>query len=126
MLSNDRFILSFTGDQFLQMIASTGHVAPQLDNLQPIDQRFSARSSPTTLVTACSWVPVLHQVFPYQRIERNDPILWTPRFLDITHQDIFLCFYVKDIKYQTKIRDIIDLKQEITEANSTIDKPRLQ
>ena len=39
---------------------------------------------------------------------------------------LFLWGYVKDIMYQTKIRDINDLKQRITDAIATIDEAMLQ
>ena len=39
---------------------------------------------------------------------------------------LFLWGYVKDIVYRTKIRDINDLKQRITEAIATIDEALLQ
>ena len=35
-------------------------------------------------------------------------------------------YYVKDIVYRTKIRDINDLKQRITDAIATIDEAMLQ
>ena len=45
---------------------------------------------------------------------------------DITPLDFFLWGYVKDIVYQTKVRDIADLKQRIRNAIATIDEPMLQ
>ena len=35
-------------------------------------------------------------------------------------------FYVKDIVYRTKVRDITDLKQRISDAIATIDEDMLQ
>jgi hypothetical protein len=40
--------------------------------------------------------------------------------------DFFLWGYVKDIVYRTKVRDITNLKQRITEAIATIDEDMLQ
>jgi len=51
---------------------------------------------------------------------------WPPRSPDITPLDFFLWGYVKDIVYRTKIRDINDLKQRITDAIATIDEAMLQ
>ena len=39
---------------------------------------------------------------------------------------LFLWGYVKDIMYRTKIRDINDLKQRITDPIATIDETLLQ
>jgi hypothetical protein len=40
--------------------------------------------------------------------------------------DFFLWGYVKDIVYRTKVRDITNLKQRITEAIATTDEDMLQ
>jgi hypothetical protein len=40
--------------------------------------------------------------------------------------DFFLWGYVTDIVYKTKVQDINDLKERITEAIATIDKPMLE
>ena len=59
-------------------------------------------------------------------IGRDGPIPWPPRSPDITPLDFFLWGYVKDIVYRTKIRDITDLKQKITDVIATIDEAMLQ
>jgi hypothetical protein len=40
--------------------------------------------------------------------------------------DFFLWGYVKDIVYKTKVRDINDLKQRITDAIATVDEAMLE
>jgi hypothetical protein len=40
--------------------------------------------------------------------------------------DFFLWCYVKDIVYQTKVREVTNLKQRITDAIATIDEGMLQ
>jgi hypothetical protein len=40
--------------------------------------------------------------------------------------DFFLWNYVKDIVYRTKVRDITNLKQRITDVIATTDEGRLQ
>jgi hypothetical protein len=40
--------------------------------------------------------------------------------------DLFLWCYVKDIVYRTKVRDITNLKQRITDAIATTDEGMLQ
>ena len=52
----------------------------------------------------------LNETFPDRWIERDGPIPWPTRSLDITPLDFFLWGYVKDIIYQTKVRDINDLQ----------------
>ena len=49
---------------------------------------------------------------------------WTPRSPDITHLDLFLWGYVKDM-YQTKVRDVADLKQRIRNATAKMARNRL-
>ena len=46
--------------------------------------------------------------------------------LDITPLDFFLWGYVKDIVYRTKVQNITDLKQRISNAIATIDEDMLQ
>ena len=50
----------------------------------------------------------------------------TTRSPDITPLDFFLWVYVKNIVYQTKVRDITDLKQRISNDIATIDEDMLQ
>ena len=57
---------------------------------------------------------------------RDGSIPWPPRSPDITPLDFFLWGYVKDIVYRTKVRDIDDLKQRISNAITTIDETMLQ
>jgi hypothetical protein len=48
-------------------------------------------------------------------------------FINLLHKlDFFLWGYVKDIVYRTKVRDITNLKQRITDAIATIDEGMLQ
>ena len=50
---------------------------------------------------------------------------WPSRLPDITPLDFFLWGYVKDIVYQTKVRNVAGLKQRIRNAIAIIDGPRL-
>ena len=50
----------------------------------------------------------------------SGPIPWLPCFPDITLLDFFLWGYVKDIVYQTKVKDINDLQHRIIYANHTV------
>ena len=49
-----------------------------------------------------------------------------PRSTDITSLDFFLWGYVKDMVYRTKVRDITELKQRISNAIDTSDEAMLQ
>ena len=51
---------------------------------------------------------------------------WPPRSPDITPLNFFLWGCVKDIMYRTKMQDITDLKQRISNAIATIDEYMLQ
>ena len=53
-------------------------------------------------------------------------VSWPPRSPDITLLEFFLWVYVKDIVYQTKVRDITDLKQRISNAIATDGEAMLQ
>ncbi|KOX75451.1 hypothetical protein WN51_12195 [Melipona quadrifasciata] len=61
----------------------------------------------------------LNETFPDRWIGRG-------RSPDITALDFFLWGSVKDIVYRTKVRDMTDLKQRITDAIATIDESMLQ
>ena len=54
------------------------------------------------------------------------PISWPPRSPHITPLNFFLWGYVKDIWYRTKVQDLADLKQRISNAIDTIDEAMLQ
>lgn len=56
----------------------------------------------------------------------DGPIPWSPQSPDITPLDFFLWGYVKDVVYRTKIQDITDLKQKISDATATTDEAMLQ
>ena len=47
-------------------------------------------------------------------------------FTRITPLNFFLWGYVKDIVYQTKVQDMTDLKQKISNSITTIDEAMLQ
>ena len=51
---------------------------------------------------------------------------WPPRSPDITPLDFFLWGYVKNIVYLTKVRDMTDLRQRISNAIAAIDEAMLQ
>ena len=70
----------------------------------------------------CVFVSFLMKHFSDRWIGRDGPISWPPCSPDITPLDFFLWGYVKDIVYQTKVRDITDLKQRIFNAIATIDE----
>ena len=62
----------------------------------------------------------LNETFPDRWIGCDGPIPCLPHSPDITLLDFFLCRYVKDIIYQTKVRDINDLQHSIIEAIDTV------
>ena len=68
----------------------------------------------------------LNETFSDRWIGRDGPISWPSRSPDITPLDFFLWLYVKDIVYRTKVRDITDLKQRISDAIATIDEDMLE
>ena len=93
--------------------------APQLNDLQPtiIFQQDGAPPHWGLHVRG-----FLNQIFPHRWIGRDGPIPWPPRSPDITPLHFFLWVHVKDIVYRTKIGDITDLKQRITDAIATTDE----
>ena len=68
----------------------------------------------------------LNETFPDRWIGKDGPISGPPRSPDITPLDFFLWGYVKDIVYRTKVRDITDSKQRISNAIDTINEAMLQ
>ncbi|GBM37564.1 hypothetical protein AVEN_227963-1 [Araneus ventricosus] len=63
--------------------------------------------------------------FPRCWIGRGDPIPWSPRSPDVAPLDFFSWGYVKNIVYQSPIRDTDELKSRITAATQTVDSAML-
>lgn len=59
--------------------------------------------------------------FPDWWIRRDGPIPWPPHSPNIIPTDFFLWGYVKEIVYRTKIWDVNDLKQKLTDAIAIIE-----
>ena len=95
----------------------TEHMSPQLGQYKPqiIFQQDGA--PPHWGLEVCQF---LNETFPDRWIGRDSPIPWLPCFPDITLLDFFLWSYVKDIIYQTKIREINDLQHRIIKAIDTV------
>ena len=112
---------SITADVYLDLL--TEYVAPQLIEFHPtiIFQQHGAPPHWGLHVRE-----FLNETFPNRWIGRDGPIPWPPRSPDITLLDFFLWGYVKDIVYKTKVQDIDDLKQRISNAMTTIDEAMLQ
>jgi hypothetical protein len=68
---------------------------------------------------------VLKETFPDRWIGRGGPIVLSP-CSDFTPLNYFLWGYVKDIMYWTKVRDITNRKQRLTDAIATTDEGMLQ
>ena len=58
--------------------------------------------------------------FPEAWIGRRGPVEWPPRFPDLSPLDFYLWGHLKAMVYQEKIRDIIHLKERITNAITSI------
>ena len=110
-----------TADVYLDLL--TKYVAPQLLDSQPtfIFQQNGAPPHWELRVRQ-----FLNKTFSDRWIGRDGPISWPPCSPDITPLDFFLRGYVKDIVYRTKVRDITDLRQRISNAIATIDEAMLQ
>ena len=110
-----------TADIYLDLL--TEYVAPQLIDSQPtiIFQQDGAPPHWGLRVRQ-----FLNKTFSDRWIGRDGPISWPLRSPDITPLDFFLWDFVKDIVYRTKVRDITDLKQRISNAIATIDEAMLQ
>lgn len=98
-------------------------MAPQLDDFQPIIIFQQDGAPPHWRLCVHGF---LNQTFPDRGIGRDGPIPWSPHSPDITPLDFFLWVYAKDNVYRTKILDITDLKQKITDAIATVDEAVLQ
>ncbi|GBL79820.1 hypothetical protein AVEN_28894-1 [Araneus ventricosus] len=68
---------------------------------------------------------VLGEKFPRRWIGSGGPIRWPPRSPDMDALDFFLWGYVKNIVYQSPIRDTDELKSRITGAIQTVDSAML-
>ena len=85
---------SITAQIYLNLL--TEYVSPQLEQYQPL-VIFQQDGAPPHWGLAVR--QFLNDAFPDTWIRRDGPILWPPRFPDITPLDFFLRGYVKDIVY---------------------------
>ncbi|GBM18465.1 hypothetical protein AVEN_66824-1 [Araneus ventricosus] len=90
---------------------------PQIEDLQP-NIIFQQDGSPPHWSLEVR--KVLDENFPSRWIGSGGPIPWPPRFPDITSLD-FLWGYVKNIVYQSPIRDIDELKSRTKAVIQTVD-----
>ena len=112
---------SITADVYLDLL--TEYVAPQLIEFQPTIIFQQDGAPPHWGLHVCEF---LNETFSNRWIGRYGPIPWPPRSSDITPLDFFLWGYIKDIVYKTKVSDIDDLKQRISNAMTTINEAMLQ
>ena len=98
-------------------------MAPQLIDSQPTIIFQQDGAPPHWGLHVCQF---FNETFSDRWIGRDGPISWPPRSPDIPLLDFFLWGFVKDIVYRTKVRDITDLKQRISDAIATIDEDMLQ
>ncbi|GBN11579.1 hypothetical protein AVEN_178254-1 [Araneus ventricosus] len=107
-------------DNYLDMLEIFAF--PQIEDLQPniIFQRNGAPPHWSLEVRK-----VLNEKFPRRWIGRGGPIPWPPRSPDITPLDFFVWIYMKNIVYQSPIRDTEEIKIRITAAIHTVDSEML-
>jgi hypothetical protein len=68
----------------------------------------------------------LNQQFQGKWIGRRGPITWPPRSPDLTPLHFFQWGYIKDLVYQTKVQDVVELYRQITAAYETVTPVMLQ
>jgi hypothetical protein len=68
---------------------------------------------------------VLNEAFPGRWLGHDGPMVWAPRFPDLTPPDFYLWGYVKGQVFKTKVRDVPELKQRITAAIQAIISQRV-
>ena len=112
---------TITADVYLDLL--TEYVVPQLIHSQSTIIFQQDFAPPHWGLRVCQF---LNKTFSNWWIGRDGPISWPPRSPKITPMDFFLLGYVKDIVYRTKVRDITDLKQRISDAIATIDEDMMQ
>ena len=76
-----------------------------------------------TLHTAASTMVIMHEFFGENLISKR---LWLPRSPDLTSPDYFLWSYLKDSVYQSKPRDLKQLKMNITCAIEEVNEGTLR
>ena len=106
---------SITAQIYLDIL--TEYTSPQLEQYRP-QVIFQQDSAPP------HWrlevYQFLNETFPDRWIGHDGIIPWLPHSSDITPLNFFLWGYVKDIVYQTKVRDINDLQHQIIEGIDTV------
>ena len=112
---------TITADIYLDLLAE--YLAPQLIDFQPTIIFQQDGAPPHWGLRVCQF---FNEAFSDRWIGRDGPISWPPRSPDITPLNFFLWGYVKDIVHRTKVHDITDLKQRISNAIATINEDMLQ
>jgi hypothetical protein len=67
----------------------------------------------------------LDATFPNRWLDRDGPLTWPPRSLEITLLDFFLWNYVKDKVCTAKVTGVQDLKTRIRDVIMTINRGKL-
>lgn len=68
----------------------------------------------------------LNARFPNGWIGRDAPIPWPPRSPDITPLDFFFWGYIKNVVYSEKVRDLVHLRERISDAIATVTPDMIQ
>ena len=76
-----------------------------------------------TAHTAVSTMDILHEFFGKNVISKG---VWPPRSPDLTSPDFFLCSYLKDTVYRSNLRDLKQLKMNITRAREEVSERTLR
>lgn len=69
---------------------------------------------------------VLKKAFGSRLLSRGTDFVWPPRSPDITAPDFFLWGYLKSRVYETRPRDLEDLKTRISQEIARIQRPMLE
>ena len=75
---------------------------------------------------SCFVTDILNERFPDAWIGRGGPIPWSPRSPDLSPLDFFLWWYIKNIEYAEKIRNIQYLQERVTSAIENVTRDMIQ
>lgn len=117
------FTETINKERYIEMINE--FLLPFLRRLRRVRRTWFQQDG-ATCHTAKETIAVLKKAFGNRILSRNTNFAWPPRSPDLTAPDFFLWGFLKSRVYNTRPRNLEELKTRISEEISQIDTPMLE
>lgn len=111
------------GERYRQLLNE--FVRPELGRRRKLSRTWFQQDG-ATCHAAAETIEILRKMFGSRLISRNTEIIWPSRSPDLSACDFFLWGYLKSKVYESKPRDLEELKNEIRRHVAAIPKPMLK